>query len=476
MTQPIDDILEELADQSSPCQRVRRHHLGRTVAVLPSDFHRALRADDRVVVRLVTDGDVIDCRTHPSGDGVLFAADTIDAATATRTRFLTDLSDADQVKLVHVDDSQFETEPDETDDREIRTDGGQPADSADRCGYCDTDGLVYELQSDRGQVTRCIECLAIEQIQQQLSLPFDVWVDRDDIEPPENPDAPDFEPFDPTEHDYKTARAWARILARLKDDDPIIKRDPEAVGTVFEDTREFLTNVMGSDAHKRPSELRSQSGDTDREVRTDGGQVERPEQCPDCGADMRCTHDHQTDISGGETWTCPECGAEEIVTFDGGTTSTGPDGAARLPRSLTQAGTIRFETKRDWNAIQPPIKRSSLGYKEPDVLAIEPVVNADQDDPIECEHHWQDDDFQYHTCSRPADVRVVRNRGVQYDENLDPAGPTGIYSDTYCLQCVRQALHAWVDDQVDRIAEGVTEKRAASSARDDVDGNGGDSQ
>lgn len=208
----------------------------------------------------------------------------------------------------------------------------------------------------------------------------------------------------------------------------------------------------------------------------DGGQIERPGQCPDCGADMRCTHDHQTDVSGGETWTCPECGAETIVTFDGGTASTGPDGVTRLPRSLTQGGTIRFGTKRDWNAIQPPIKRSSLGYKEPDVLAIEPVVNADQEDPIECEHHWQDDDYQHHTCSRPADVRVVRNRGVEYDENFDPASPTGIYSDTYCLECVRQALHTWVDDQVDRIAEGVTEKRAASSARDDVDGNGGGSQ
>lgn len=110
-------------------------------------------------------------------------------------------------------------------------------------------------------MVRCIECLAIEQIQQQLSMPFDVWIDRDEVEPPEHPDAPDFEPFDPTEHDYKTARAWATILARLKDDDPILKRDPETHGTVFEDTREFVTNIMGSDAHKRPSELRG--GDRD---------------------------------------------------------------------------------------------------------------------------------------------------------------------------------------------------------------------
>ena len=129
---------------------------------------------------------------------------------------------------------------------------------SERCDYCDTDELVYRLESDRGPVNRCIECLAIEQIQQKVNLPFDVWVDRDDIEPPDQekfPAAPDFEPFDPREHDYKTIQSWARVLARLKDDDPIVKRDPEAIGTVFEDTRTFLTNFMGADAHKRPSEL-----------------------------------------------------------------------------------------------------------------------------------------------------------------------------------------------------------------------------
>lgn len=129
------------------------------------------------------------------------------------------------------------------------------------CGYCGTDELTYELDSDRDTVVRCLECLAIEQIQQQVSLPFDVWMDRDDIEPPnqeEFPDAPDFDPFDPREHDYKTIGAWATVLARIKDDDPIVKRDPEAIGAIFEDTRTFLTNFMGEEAHKRPSELRGE--------------------------------------------------------------------------------------------------------------------------------------------------------------------------------------------------------------------------
>ena len=130
-----------------------------------------------------------------------------------------------------------------------------PAKLARQCDYCESTELVYELAVRGGSKFRCIECLAIEQGQQQFSLPFDVWLDRDEIKPPEHEDAPDFDPFDPREHDYQVARAWFTILARLKDDEPILKRDPDAIGTIFEDTREFLINVMGSDAHKRPSEL-----------------------------------------------------------------------------------------------------------------------------------------------------------------------------------------------------------------------------
>lgn len=129
------------------------------------------------------------------------------------------------------------------------------------CDYCGTDELAYALESDRGTLNRCIECLAIEQIQRQFSLPFDAWLDRDEIEPMDHPDAPDFETFDPREHDYMTARAWATILARLKDDEPIVKRDPDAIGTIFEDTREFVTNIMGSAAHFPPSEIIEADGD-----------------------------------------------------------------------------------------------------------------------------------------------------------------------------------------------------------------------
>lgn len=123
------------------------------------------------------------------------------------------------------------------------------------CDYCGRSELAYEMRSDRGMVTRCIPCLAIEQLQQKFSMPFEVWIDRDDIKPTDHPDDPLEESFDPREHDYKTVRAWSTVLARIVEDDPLVKRDPDSIGTIFEDTREFLTNIMGSDAHHPPSEV-----------------------------------------------------------------------------------------------------------------------------------------------------------------------------------------------------------------------------
>ena len=129
------------------------------------------------------------------------------------------------------------------------------------CDYCGTEDLAYTLESDRGTVVRCIPCLAIEQGQQQFQMPFDVWLDRDDIEPVDHPDAPDFDPFYPREHSYEMARGWFRVLARWRSDEPLIKRDPDAIGTVCDDLREFLTNIMGSAAHYPPSEIIESGGD-----------------------------------------------------------------------------------------------------------------------------------------------------------------------------------------------------------------------
>lgn len=112
------------------------------------------------------------------------------------------------------------------------------------CDYCDSSDLAYGLESDRGTVARCIPCLAVEQGQQQLSLPYDA-----------------FEDSKYAESSYNSARDWFRILARIRQDDPILKRDPEDFGTVGESTRTFLTNIMGSAAHYPPSEIIDADGD-----------------------------------------------------------------------------------------------------------------------------------------------------------------------------------------------------------------------
>ena len=51
-------------------------------------------------------------------------------------------------------------------------------------------------------------------------------------------------------------RARIRNHARLKEDAPILKENEDDIGAIFPDTREFIQNVMGQDAYKRPSELR----------------------------------------------------------------------------------------------------------------------------------------------------------------------------------------------------------------------------
>lgn len=107
------------------------------------------------------------------------------------------------------------------------------------CGYCDDTELVYELRSDRGPVRRCLPCLAIERGQ-----PSAGWEAFQDY------------PDDLREGTFQSMRDWYIILARIRQDKPLVKRDPDEFGTVNEDIRTFLTNVMGADAHKRPSELK----------------------------------------------------------------------------------------------------------------------------------------------------------------------------------------------------------------------------
>jgi len=119
------------------------------------------------------------------------------------------------------------------------------------CDYCGSTDLAYELESDRGMVARCIPCLAIEQGQQKINMPFDRFTDFD---PGVVYDSKE-EVREARKDSYEVCRSWWRVLARIRQDDPILKRDPDAIGTIHEHTREFLTNIMGSDAHKPPSEI-----------------------------------------------------------------------------------------------------------------------------------------------------------------------------------------------------------------------------
>jgi hypothetical protein len=122
------------------------------------------------------------------------------------------------------------------------------------CDYCGGGELVYEFHPDGGVGYRCIRCIAIEQGQDALRRPFDSFVD---FEPGVIFDTEE-EAREHAESMYNDARDWYRILARLVDNDPIIKRDPDAIGTVNEGIRTFLTNVMGEEAHMRPSEIKDQ--------------------------------------------------------------------------------------------------------------------------------------------------------------------------------------------------------------------------
>lgn len=120
------------------------------------------------------------------------------------------------------------------------------------CDYCGRPELAYEMRSGRGVVTRCIPCLAIEQGQQQLDMPFAEFIDDSKYEDSlVFDDAEDWD--DHRKLSYESARDWLTVLARIQDDEVLVKSDSEAIDTLNEHTREFLMNIMGSEAHHPPS-------------------------------------------------------------------------------------------------------------------------------------------------------------------------------------------------------------------------------
>ncbi|ELZ05773.1 hypothetical protein [Natrialba aegyptia] len=130
------------------------------------------------------------------------------------------------------------------------------------CTYCDGTELVYELHSGRGPVSKCIPCLAIEQGQQQINMPFERFVD---LEADGVVDESDAELRERRQNSFEVCRSWWRVLARWRQNDPLVKRDPDEYDqTLHEYTREFLTNIMGSAAHYPPSEIIESDGDPEQ--------------------------------------------------------------------------------------------------------------------------------------------------------------------------------------------------------------------
>lgn len=106
------------------------------------------------------------------------------------------------------------------------------------CDYCDGAELVYELETGRGPVRRCIPCLCVERAQPGVG-----WESFQTLE------------SDSQQYILETVNDYLTILARYRTNETLIERDPDAIGAVGEDTRTFFQNFMSADAHKRPSEL-----------------------------------------------------------------------------------------------------------------------------------------------------------------------------------------------------------------------------
>jgi hypothetical protein len=134
--------------------------------------------------------------------------------------------------------ASFEIQEAERNDDECPWCGEDIYDDSVTCDYCGSDELAYELESDRGTVRRCLPCLAVERAQQKLSLDFETFVEADYAQ-----------------SSYENARGWLNILGRLRQDRPILLRDEDDMRAVHEHIREFLTNIMGEDAYKKPSEV-----------------------------------------------------------------------------------------------------------------------------------------------------------------------------------------------------------------------------
>ncbi|WP_135828547.1 hypothetical protein [Halorussus halobius] len=163
---PADTLYEALvraADHSSPCQRVLRHKDGRQVATRSMDFYVALKRVDVLVVRIDGGHRVggslfpVDCRVREGA--VEFTHEHRNTGVAGRQQFLGDIREANEVALVHVDESQFGDER-ERDTGEVRADGGTSTDGTYReCEWCG-EKTPHRQVAPSDVPGKTVECLA----------------------------------------------------------------------------------------------------------------------------------------------------------------------------------------------------------------------------------------------------------------------------------------------------------------------------
>jgi len=121
------------------------------------------------------------------------------------------------------------------------------------CKICGRSELVYTVDRQRGPIDICIPCLAVRRGQERST--GDASIHSDEM----------------IESMVESTYSWFSVLARIHDDSPILKREREY--SVDDSTAEFLTNIMGSDAYAKPSEIAESDVDVAQRTFGDGGEA-----------------------------------------------------------------------------------------------------------------------------------------------------------------------------------------------------------
>ncbi|WP_135829987.1 zinc ribbon domain-containing protein [Halorussus halobius] len=113
MTESVPSLLAEGASENAPLARVLRHVQDKPVEPRPEDFYAALKLDDHLVVRLREDmpGErEIPIDTRWRNGAVEFTTKFRDVGLTGRRQFLDDVWDADEIRVILYEHSQFDDE------------------------------------------------------------------------------------------------------------------------------------------------------------------------------------------------------------------------------------------------------------------------------------------------------------------------------------------------------------------------------